>query len=60
MSIYRLVPLASRLPHKALLWLHRKVPINQDPSDGIGWSFWMDASYHRWCRNNYDPDEIGG
>jgi hypothetical protein len=43
-----LVPAASYLPEVILRSLHRKVPIESDPSDG--WTYWMDASYYRWCR----------
>jgi hypothetical protein len=44
------VPVASYLPEVILRFLHRKVPIVSDPLDG--WTYWMDASYLRWCRND--------
>jgi len=43
-----LIPLASFLPVRFLRWLHLHWPIGYDPSDG--WSYWLDASYARWCR----------
>jgi hypothetical protein len=53
---YKLRTVASYLPQPMLGWLHRKWPVDLDTSDG--WTFWMDASYEQWCRQDLraNPD----
>lgn len=46
-----LLPIASRvLPECVLRFLHRHWRVAYDPSDG--WTFWLDASYARYCRRD--------
>jgi hypothetical protein len=47
---FKLVPPASLLPEWALSWLIRHWKLDYDPADG--WTFWLDASYHKWCRKD--------
>jgi hypothetical protein len=42
------LPLASRLPERVLRFLNHCWRLDYDPSDG--WTFWLDASYARYCR----------
>ena len=48
--MFKLEPLASCLPHRVLRFLSVHVPLLRDPDDG--WTFWLAASYRRWCRLN--------
>lgn len=46
-----LLPVVSRIvPDRALRFLHRHWPVEDDPS--TGWSFWIDASYARYVRRD--------
>jgi hypothetical protein len=49
------IPLASRLPERLLGWLDSHMPIARDP-ESFNWSFWTDASYHRYCRDSEPSD----
>jgi hypothetical protein len=45
------LPVASRVvPEWALRLLNRYWRVDFDPTDG--WTFWLDASYARWCRRD--------
>jgi hypothetical protein len=48
--LHKLCPLASLLPVRVLHWLERHWQLAYDPADG--WTFWTDASYHKWCRKD--------
>ena len=51
MNKHKFVPLLSYvMPERLLRFLDRHVPVGFDPADG--WSFWLDISYHRWCRQD--------
>ena len=45
---YKLRTVASLLPNWTLNRLIRHWKLDYDPSDG--WTFWLDASYVKWCR----------
>lgn len=52
-------PLASLLPEPVLRWLDRRWRICEDDADG--WTFWTDASYHRYVRHDkHKPCPICG
>jgi hypothetical protein len=42
--------LASLLPEWLLSFLIRNWKLDYDPSDG--WTFWLDASYYKYCRKD--------
>jgi hypothetical protein len=45
---YKLRTVASLLPDRWLRWIGRRWKLDYDPSDG--WTFWLDASYVKYCR----------
>lgn len=46
---YRIQPVVSLLPEWVLKLLNRYwTSVGYDPSDG--WTYWLDASYHKYCR----------
>lgn len=47
---YRLRTLASLLPERMLRWLDHHWKLDYDHTDG--WTFWLDASYAKWCRKD--------
>lgn len=47
---WKLMPIVSRIPEPVLRFLDRHWRIGEDPADG--WTYWLDASYARWVRND--------
>lgn len=53
-----LVPLVSYVPGPILKMLMKWFPrVGQDYDDGIGWNFWLDASYYAWVRKDKKKNE---
>lgn len=52
--LMRLMRLASYLPDRALMFLHRRLPdaYTGTAYTGTEWTLWMDASYLKWCRRD--------